>query len=179
RLVDVGERLARVRLALLERELTGEVLATLGDQVGDRVADLGPLPGRARGPHRLRTAGGLDRGVDVRGARVGRLGERLARDGGDDGAALSPVAATHVPPTKFSRVRTARAMPRRFYEPRRISVCPSSSTRWCGSPIRRRAAPSTRRSASASSATWTSSATASSRRRTTSSRSAITLLSWS
>ena len=56
-LVDVAERLRGVRLSLLERELAREVLATLVDQVGDRVADLGAFPGRERGPLRLCRAG--------------------------------------------------------------------------------------------------------------------------
>ena len=93
--------LGRVRLALLERELAREVLATLVDQVGDRVADLRPLPGRERGPLRLRRPRRRDRAVDVIGARVGRLGERLAGDGGDDGASAfagrrDPFAADEV-----------------------------------------------------------------------------------
>ena len=85
RLVDVGQCLALVRLPLLECELAGKVLAPCVDQVGDRVAHLRALPGRASRPDGLRRARGRDGGVDVGRARVGRFGERLAGDRGDDG----------------------------------------------------------------------------------------------
>ena len=78
RLVDVAERLGRVRLALLERELARELLAPLVDQVGDRVADPGAVPCRQRSPPRLGLARCGDGAVDVLGARV-RAPRRASR----------------------------------------------------------------------------------------------------
>src|SRR5581483_8611874 len=75
---------AEIRLPLLERELARELLAALLDEVGDRVADLGSLPCRERGPLRLRLARGRHRTVDVGRARIRRLRDHLARGRRDD-----------------------------------------------------------------------------------------------
>jgi hypothetical protein len=82
----VSKSIARVRLALLERQRTRELLPPLVDQVGDRVTHLGALPRRARRPRRLRVSRRFDGGVDVVRTRVGRLRQSLTGDRGDDGA---------------------------------------------------------------------------------------------
>ncbi len=101
RLLDVGNRLGHERLSLLEGELAREVFLPLLDQVGDRMADLGPVPGRERRPAGLRLPGRTSRAVDVLRTGVRGIGELLARDGGDDlarGVAcrLDPVATDEV-----------------------------------------------------------------------------------
>src|SRR5262245_38341328 len=83
-LVDVAESLARVRLALLERQLAREPLAPLIDQVRDRVTDAPAIPGRERSPFRLSLARRGNRPIDVFCARIRRLRERLTRYRRDD-----------------------------------------------------------------------------------------------
>src|SRR5262245_16818156 len=83
-LVDVAESLARIRLALLERQLARELLAPLIDQVRDRVTDAPAIPGRERSPFRLSLARRGNRPIDVFCARIRRLRERLTRYRRDD-----------------------------------------------------------------------------------------------
>ncbi|UUW91446.1 hypothetical protein M0M43_08150 [Pimelobacter simplex] len=78
RLVDLGERLEVVGLALLEREQPAELLAAPGD-LGDQALDVrATLEDAQRGPVREGPAGGGDRAVDVLGGAEREAADRLA-----------------------------------------------------------------------------------------------------
>ena len=76
--LDLAERLAQ-RLALLERERPGQLLAPRLDSLGDRLAERRALADAERGHRVPRPPGGLDRAPRVLASRRGHDSQHLAR----------------------------------------------------------------------------------------------------